>query len=267
MRRPHPVTPSWSVKINPYMRRTLLLLVVFFAFQVAIGSLGVVAGIPNLWVLLLTNVLLLIFMLLWCRFLPRQLQGEWNRPVRSTIWIAVVATFLILLCEVNVLLEMLNIPDWLPQETMEQWYSDPLFIITAVLIAPIAEELVFRKGMIDALQHSRYARVRGLAVLISALLFGAIHLNPIQSLGAFAFGLFFGWVYVRTRSLLLPILCHILNNGLTVATANIWGADASITDVIESHYKVWVLVIMGAAVLLVALVKLADLFAQLRGAE
>jgi len=46
----------------------------------------------------------------------------------------------------------------------------------------------------------------------SALLFGAFHLNPPQSLATAGMGLLLGWLYYRTRSLGLCVGLHALNN-------------------------------------------------------
>ncbi|MEW8430400.1 MAG: CPBP family intramembrane metalloprotease, partial [gamma proteobacterium symbiont of Ctena orbiculata] len=47
------------------------------------------------------------------------------------------------------------------------------------------------------------------AILISSLLFGAAHPDPI---GAAAFGVAMSVLYLRTQTLLVPMFCHALNN-------------------------------------------------------
>ena len=54
------------------------------------------------------------------------------------------------------------------------------------------------------------------AILISSLLFGIVHLNPWQFIGAFQIGLFIGYVYYHTRNVGYCILIHLSNN-LTAA--------------------------------------------------
>jgi len=87
-------------------------------------------------------------------------------------------------------------------------------VFTAVIMAPILEELIFRGVILDGLLK-KY-RATG-AIFLSALLFGIVHLNPWQFVGAFLLGLLFGWVYWQTKSLLLTILLHFFNNGLASA--------------------------------------------------
>ena len=81
-----------------------------------------------------------------------------------------------------------------------------LFIM--VLCAPVAEELIFRKLLIDRL--TQYGE--GVAVLFSGLMFGLFHGNLNQFVYAFVLGLCFGFIYVKTGDRVthageLPRLC------------------------------------------------------------
>ena len=51
-----------------------------------------------------------------------------------------------------------------------------------------------------------------MAIIFSALIFGAIHLNLAQGLHAFVIGLLLGWMYYRTSSVVPGILLHWINN-------------------------------------------------------
>ena len=50
------------------------------------------------------------------------------------------------------------------------------------------------------------------AIIVGGLLFGLIHLNPWQFIGAGLLGSIFGYIYYRTKSLIIPILLHAINN-------------------------------------------------------
>jgi len=61
----------------------------------------------------------------------------------------------------------------------------------------------------------QYRFQRYAAVILSALVFAAAHIVILSSLsGVFTFfpGLIFGWLFLRTRSLLAPVLFHGLAN-------------------------------------------------------
>jgi len=96
-------------------------------------------------------------------------------------------------------------------QLMDQLTDDPVvMIITAVICAPIFEEIIFRgiiqKGLIN----------KGVkpwkAILYASLIFGLVHANPWQMVGAVLLGCVLGLVYYKTKSLLLPMVLHGFNN-------------------------------------------------------
>ncbi|MFW6181751.1 MAG: CPBP family intramembrane glutamic endopeptidase, partial [Spirochaetota bacterium] len=52
------------------------------------------------------------------------------------------------------------------------------------------------------------------ALLVSALLFAASHMNAQQFAGAFVLGVYLGYVFRETRSLSLCVGAHLLNNAM-----------------------------------------------------
>jgi membrane protease YdiL (CAAX protease family) len=85
-----------------------------------------------------------------------------------------------------------------------------LIVLVGVIVAPIVEEFLFR-GVILQRLALKWGITAG--VLISSFIFGMLH-NDI--LGAFVFGIFMSLLYINTRTLLVPIACHILNNALAL---------------------------------------------------
>ena len=92
-------------------------------------------------------------------------------------------------------------------------YSSPFdqlgLFIGAILLAPLFEELIFR-GIILKGFLTKYTPA--IAIMISAVLFSAVHAQPVQLLGALFFGVLSGWLYYKTQSLGLCILLHFLSN-------------------------------------------------------
>ena len=86
------------------------------------------------------------------------------------------------------------------------------FLVVAIF-APIFEEWLCR-GMV--LRGLLTKMKPGWAIVVSALFFAFIHLNPWQALNAFIIGVVMGVVYYRTGSLLLTMLIHFVNNGFAV---------------------------------------------------
>jgi len=83
-----------------------------------------------------------------------------------------------------------------------------LIIFMTVICAPIIEELIFRKLIIERL------RVYGdkFAIIISALLFGLLHMNLSQFIYATALGLVLGYVVCYTNEVKYTILIHMIVN-------------------------------------------------------
>lgn len=81
-------------------------------------------------------------------------------------------------------------------------------ILIVGICAPIFEELVFRKFIIDRMV--RYGEAT--AVIVSGLMFGLFHGNFAQFFYAAALGMLFAFVYVKTGRLRYSILTHLIIN-------------------------------------------------------
>ncbi|MEI8391459.1 MAG: CPBP family intramembrane glutamic endopeptidase [Actinomycetes bacterium] len=80
-----------------------------------------------------------------------------------------------------------------------------LFLMVAIG-APLVEELMYRGLVLQALQSRLH---NYLALVISAAFFAAIHLQPVEFPGLFAFALLLGYGFQRSGRLSLSILMHI----------------------------------------------------------
>lgn len=89
-------------------------------------------------------------------------------------------------------------------------------IMGLAFLGPLLEEVLFRGAIQGALM--RYFGRPWPAIILSALVFGIFHLNPVQIVYATLLGIVLGWIYYRTGSLLSVIVGHVLNNSLAVAT-------------------------------------------------
>ncbi|MBQ9990937.1 MAG: CPBP family intramembrane metalloprotease [Lachnospiraceae bacterium] len=86
--------------------------------------------------------------------------------------------------------------------------NPPTLFIFVVIFAPVMEELLFRKLVVDRIL--KYGET--MAILFSGLLFGFFHGNLNQFCYAFFLGSFFSFLYIRTRNILYPILLHAMLN-------------------------------------------------------
>jgi len=89
----------------------------------------------------------------------------------------------------------------------------PFFMLVPMFIAPILEELVFRKVLFGSL----YKRTNFfIAAIVSAFIFGIIHGEPEHLLIYASMGLVFSYVYVKTKRIIVPIIVHMAMNSVTV---------------------------------------------------
>jgi membrane protease YdiL (CAAX protease family)/tetratricopeptide (TPR) repeat protein len=85
----------------------------------------------------------------------------------------------------------------------------PLALLCGAVLPAIVEEIFFR-GFIGRGLVARFGP--GVGVLLTSLLFAVSHIVPVQVAYAMVLGLIFHFVYLTTRSLLGPILLHMLYN-------------------------------------------------------
>ncbi len=128
-------------------------------------------------------------------------------------------------------------------------------ILSVVVCAPVLEEILFR-GLVFESCRERFGN--GAAVLISALLFGLIHGVPVQIINAFVVGLIFGYVYLRTGSLLSVILLHMINNGIAYISLAFFGdaAETTLHDLIGPDWLYWTVYGLSAVVFVYSMVRL-----------
>lgn len=86
-------------------------------------------------------------------------------------------------------------------------------VLGICLLAPLAEELVMRGGVEEKLLQWKYNGI--LAILLSSFLFAILHFYPSMIMGAFLNGILYGWVYYRTRNVLICFLMHFTNNTIS----------------------------------------------------
>ena len=90
-------------------------------------------------------------------------------------------------------------------------------VLAVCVMAPLLEEMLFR-GIVLRGFLQRYPRWQ--AIFMSALLFGAAHMNIYQFVVGFVMGTVLAWLYERTRSLIPCIALHATYNTTTLLLAD-----------------------------------------------
>jgi len=128
---------------------------------------------------------------------------------------------------------------------METLFSGKLglVILYTVIIAPIVEELIFRGLMLKLTQRSVSFMA---ANFMQALVFGIYHGNLIQGTYAFGLGFLLGLLARKFKSIIAPILLHIIVNG-----------SAFLIGFLPSHQLVYFgMIILGGVSVVFSYIKL-----------
>ena len=172
-----------------------------------------------------------------------------NRPafihlrVTPADYIIILILTVLVIIVIDPLTNLFPVPERL-RELFESMFSKtvPAFL-TAVILAPVLEELIFRGIVLEGFLRN-YSPVK--AIIWTNLLFGLAHLNPWQFIGAFLMGIFISWVYYKTRNLVLPVFIHLINNlvsYLFLYFTNKPVMEASLRDVFTGSSEYYTMVI------------------------
>jgi membrane protease YdiL (CAAX protease family) len=129
-----------------------------------------------------------------------------------------------------------------------------LVVIVVAIVPALSEETMFR-GFIQRSFELRYKKYYG--AIITAIFFSLYHFNPYGLIPLFILGAFFGFAAYKSKTLLIPMFLHFLNNFSAVSLYHIIGddellkSDASINPDELSSY---VFMFLGLTALFVGLI-------------
>jgi membrane protease YdiL (CAAX protease family) len=136
-----------------------------------------------------------------------------NKPQSWLIPMLIITT-LALVVGLEGVSSLIPMPEYV-RKVFERAFTKNIFsIITAIIAAPIMEEILCRGIVLKGLLKN-YPPQK--AILISAIFFGVLHLNPWQALPAFFGGLFLGWIFYKTKSVIPGMIIHATINGTAMS--------------------------------------------------
>jgi membrane protease YdiL (CAAX protease family) len=214
-----------SQTINyPDLKSTVILFFVFILnmFIITIPAIIIIIGLNTLFLnspllkSLLNLLMYIATLLITIRYVIRkskEQQGYFQRISFNKIqgWMVpmLIIGTLALIIPLEWVSDLIPMPKSV-QKFFETTFTKDIFsIITMVIAAPIMEEILCRGIILRGLLKN-YPPYK--AILISAIFFGAIHLNPWQAIPASLGGLFLGWVYYKTQSVIPGIIIHATIN-------------------------------------------------------
>ncbi len=239
------------------MKKAIIYFLLFIILNLAIG-LGVEYGLKLfsiqygsmqvLKILICTglNSVILVGLFTGLKWCPVSRDYVRSRPWGTLFWSVLLA--------LGMIIPLAWIEELIPDSMKTDLIGDVLagalnttegyFVIC--MLAPLAEEVVFRGAVITALVEwgkKKFAssdiaaanmyKIEWVAVVVSAMLFAVVHLNPAQIPHALIVGVLLGWIYVRTRSLVPCFLIHWINNSAAYVLVKLFPSlpmDAGLLD-------------------------------------
>ncbi len=130
-----------------------------------------------------------------------------------------------------------------------------ILVITVVAVVPaLSEESLFR-GFIQRSFELKYKKY--IAAIITALFFSAYHFNPYGFIPLFILGAYFGFASYKSKTLLVPMFLHFLNNFSAVILYYIIGDDELIKSdptTNPNELSSYVMMLFALSVLFVGLI-------------
>ena len=111
-------------------------------------------------------------------------------------------------------------------------------LVLIAIIPAIAEELFFR-GVMQRLLIQMLHRAPWVAIIITALIFSAIHMEWMDFIPRVILGFLLGALYYLSGNLWLPIIGHFLNNGMQVVMVYLYQAKFIQDDPMKSETTAW----------------------------
>ena len=246
------------------MKKAFIYTIAFLAIQLVAGF--VVQGLwtlisrekatANATCIILTTILFSIVVMIvfivakWSEVSPHWIR---KRPWVTLIW-CVIAALGAIIPSVWIQEHMPELPN-IAEDAFDMIMKDRWGYVSIGLLAPFAEELVFRGAILRELL--RWSSRPWVAIAISAIFFAAAHMNPAQLPHAFLIGLLLGWMYYRTDSIIPGVVYHWINNSVAYVMYNLYpNPEMTLTDLFGSERSVLMAVGFSLCLFLPALFQL-----------
>jgi membrane protease YdiL (CAAX protease family) len=264
----------------PRLGQALVLALLVIVFQLIIGvAIGV--GMPGIGIALplaasvgFANVLS-FGLVIWWAVLRTGLPLAEALPfpaVRATVYLPMIVMVVglgIVSSEVdNLFRSLVPVPRFIADIFRDIGSAGMISLITLVVVAPVTEELLFRGTILRGFLGRYGARK---AIVLSALIFCFIHLNPYQFFSAFVLGLALGWIFARTGSLWPCLVGHAFYNahGFLIAAllpVKIPGYNPETIDLAVVEFQPLWFDVLGLLAIAVGFSGLARIFQRTRPA-
>lgn len=226
------------------MKKAIIYLFIFIGIQLVGGAIvqgtwkliGNTADLTTAMLITTTAVvsvtIITVFLMThWAEVSPHWLR---TRPWMVLIW-SVIAALGAIVPSAWLQEQIPELPNWAENE-FDMLLSNRWGYLVIGLLAPFSEELVFRGAILRSLLASRLSPL--VAIIISAVFFALIHMNPAQMPHAFLIGLLLGWMYYRTGSILPGMAFHWANNSVAYVLYSLFpSTDLKLVDYFQGSER------------------------------
>lgn len=232
--------------------------IVFLLLQIGIGTIFQFVKIPGLTAIAATiattslSSVATLFIFLKCKW--TRVSNSWmqTRPWDVIVWAILIAIGSIIPSEQLIEWMHFQMPEQM-MKLMEGVMKKPIGYVALGILAPFAEEVVFRGAILRKLLSMMPNSKHWIAITISALLFGIIHFNLAQGTHAFLIGLLLGWMYYRTGSIIPGFVFHWINNTISYILVNLLPqcVDRNLIDIFNGNERMVVFSIVCSLLIFV----------------
>lgn len=124
-------------------------------------------------------------------------------------------------------------------------------ILVMAVMPAIAEEYYFRGSLMHILQ--RAFRNYHITVWLSAVIFSAIHVQFFGFFPRMILGVFFGYMFVWTQNIWIPILAHFVNNAMVTILAFVYARQGKTYADLQAYDSYSIFVYIGSFILTASL--------------
>ncbi|MES2388967.1 MAG: CPBP family intramembrane glutamic endopeptidase [Bacteroidota bacterium] len=136
-----------------------------------------------------------------------------------------------------------------------------LGMLVVAVIPAIGEELFFR-GVLQTRLRLLTGNVHA-GIWLSAFLFSAIHMQFFGFVPRMLLGLMFGYIYAGSGNLVLPMIAHFVNNGLTLLSMYLYKHKLISLDPDSADIAPWYMAVVSGTVAAALIYYVANTYSKL----
>ncbi len=134
---------------------------------------------------------------------------------------------------------------------VDRWELLLVNVIVMAVMPAIAEEYYFRGSLMHIIQ--RLVKNYHITVWLSAIIFSAIHVQFFGFFPRMILGVFFGYMFVWTQNIWIPILAHFVNNATVAVLAFVYTKQGKTYADLQSYDSYSIFVYIGGFILTIFL--------------